>query len=58
MVKVVEAGCAARGEPSPLAPQPAPDHLDLTRPFDAAGLLEAEKEACEEWKASAPCRPY
>jgi hypothetical protein len=45
LIKVAEAGSAARGVPSRLAPDPAPDHLDLTRPIDIPALLAAEQEA-------------
>ena len=45
LIKAGEAGCAARGVPSRFAPDPAPDHLDLTRPIDISALLAAEKEA-------------
>jgi hypothetical protein len=48
LIKASEAGSAARGVPSPFAPELAPDHLDLTRSFDAAALLAAEKEAYAE----------
>jgi hypothetical protein len=59
LIKVAEVGYyGPRGVPSPFAPEPALDHLDLTRPFDHVGLLKAEKEAYEEWKASAARRPY
>jgi hypothetical protein len=58
LIKAGEAGCATRGVPSPFAPEPVPDHLDLTRPFDAAALLAAEKEAYAEMKAAAVERPY
>jgi hypothetical protein len=53
MIKAAEAGYAAREVPSPFAPEPALDHLDLTRAFDADALLAAEKEAYEEWKKAA-----
>jgi hypothetical protein len=49
LVKFGETACAARGVPSPFA-KPDLDHLDLSRPFDAPALLEAEKEAYEEAK--------
>jgi hypothetical protein len=58
LITVGEAGYAARGVPSPFASEPAADHLDLTRPFDASALLTAEKEAYTEIKASAARRPY
>ena len=45
LIKAAEAGSAARGVPSRLAPDPAPDHLDLTRPIDIPAQLAAEKEA-------------
>jgi hypothetical protein len=57
LIKASEAGSAARGVPSHFAPEPAPDHLDLTRPFDAAALLAAEKEAYAEMKVASR-RPY
>ena len=53
LMKEAEAAYAARGVPSPFAQEPAPDHLDLTRPFNAAALLAAEKEAYAEMKAAA-----
>lgn len=58
LIKAADEGAAARGVPSPFAPEPAPDHLDLTRPFDAAALLAAEKEAYAEIKAAAAGRSY
>jgi hypothetical protein len=58
LIKVGEVGYAARGKPSPFAPEPELDHLDLTRPFDTAALLTAEKEAYEEWRAAAASRSY
>jgi hypothetical protein len=45
LIQAAEAGSAARGVPSRFAPDPAPDHLDLTRPIDIPTLLAAEKEA-------------
>ena len=58
LIKAAEGGYAARGVPSPFAPEPAPDHLDLTRPFDAAELLAAEKEAYAAMKEEAAGRSY
>jgi len=58
LIKVSEAGTAARGVPSPFSPEPLLDHLDLTRAFDAAALLAAEKEAYAEMKATATVRSY
>jgi hypothetical protein len=52
LIMVGQAGYAARGKPSPFAPEPELDHLDLTRPFDTAALVAAEKEAYEKWKAA------
>ena len=58
LIKVADAGSAARGVPSPFAPEPALDHLDLNRPFDAVAMLAAEKEAFAEMKAAAARSPY
>jgi hypothetical protein len=43
LIKVAEAGYAARCEPSPFA-APAADHLDLTQPLDVAALIAAPQE--------------
>ena len=58
LIKAAEAGYAARRVASPFAPEPTADHLDLTRPFDAAALLAAEKEAYAEMRASAVGNSY
>ena len=58
LIKVAEAGCVARGVPSPFAPDPAPNHLDLTRPIHIPALLAAEKQAYAAMKAPAARRPY
>jgi hypothetical protein len=39
LMKVAETRSAARGLPSPFAPRPVPDHLDLSKPLDVAALL-------------------
>jgi hypothetical protein len=44
LMKVAEASNAARGLPSPLAPKPIPDHLDLTKPLDVAALLASRPD--------------
>ena len=45
LMKVAETSCAARGLPSPFAPPPVPDHLDLTKPLDLAALLSLRPDA-------------
>ena len=44
LMKIADAGYSARGQPSPFAPPPASDHLDLTKPLDVAALLAARPE--------------
>lgn len=39
MIKVAEKAHAARGMPSPFAPKPIADHLDLSKPLDVAALI-------------------
>ena len=58
LIKAADEGSAARGVPSPFVPEPAPDHLDLTRPFDSAALLAAEEEAYAEMREAAARRSY
>jgi hypothetical protein len=38
LMKIADAGYAARGEPLRFAPAPPPDHLDLTKPLEVAAL--------------------
>ena len=58
LIKATEMDYAARGVPSPFAPEPELDHLDLTWPFDAPALLAAEKEAYAERKQGAARDAY